>query len=253
MALVTGAGGGIGSGVARALSLSGAIVVVADVDEAAAKVTSDQLLDSGGSSKSFGLDVSDAGAVERVVSTVESDVGPIDILVNVAGIGGTGHSAVEMEVDEWDRTFAVNARGVFLCSTVTARAMVSRRRGNIVTVASNTAQVLRMNQAAYASSKAASNYFTKALGLELAKFNIRCNVVNPGVTNSPMATVHWSDPRRREAQLTGDLDRFRVGIALGKLAEVEDIANAVVFLVSDQASHITTADLLVDGGSTLVV
>jgi 2,3-dihydro-2,3-dihydroxybenzoate dehydrogenase len=170
--------------------------------------------------------------------------------VNVAGVL-SAKSIIETSDDEWDRVFAVNTAGVFHVSRALARHMMPRRKGSIVTVASNAAGIPRQNMAAYAASKAASTMFTRCLGLELAPYGIRCNIVAPGSTLTPMQTGMWADPSGEERVIEGSLPAFKTGIPLGKLATPDDIANSVVFLLSDRAGHITMADLYVDGGATL--
>lgn len=131
--------------------------------------------------------------------------------------------------------------------------MKERRAGTIVTVSSNAAFVPRVGMAAYASSKAAATAFTKCLGLELAEFGIRCNVVSPGSTDTPMLRGMWKTDSDRSVTIDGSLGSYRAGIPLGKLARPEDVADAVAFLVSDRAGHITMHDMCVDGGATLGV
>src|SRR5690606_27134218 len=117
--------------------------------------------------------------------------------------------------------------------------------GALVTVGSNAAGVPRQRMSAYAASKAATHMYMRCLGLELAPLGIRCNIVAPGSTLTPMQTGMWTDPASGEQQvLRGSLESFRTGIPLGKLAKPEDVANAVVFLLSDEASHITMASLM---------
>jgi 2,3-dihydro-2,3-dihydroxybenzoate dehydrogenase len=129
---------------------------------------------------------------------------------------------------------------------------VPRRRGSIVTVSSNAAGVPRAGMAAYGASKAAATMYTKALGLELAEFGIRANVVAPGTTRTPMlAPLGAGVDEVAAAAVVGDPLRFKVGIPLGRVAEPDDIASAVAFLASDAARHITLAELYVDGGATL--
>lgn len=241
IALVTGAAGGIGAAVVRALRDSGAVVVASDrVAPSSAH----------GGEHSFVLDVTDATAVDALVAHVEADLGPIDIAVNVAGVLSTA-PVLELTTDEWRRTFAVNTDGVFHVSQALARVMAPRRRGAMVTVGSNAAGVPRQNMAAYAASKAAAAMFVRCLGLELAPLGIRCNIVAPGSTRTPMQTGMWTDTGGEARTIAGTLETFKSGIPLGKLAEPGDIANAVMFLLSDQAGHIALSDLYVDGGATL--
>ncbi|ADO71388.1 2,3-dihydro-2,3-dihydroxybenzoate dehydrogenase [Stigmatella aurantiaca] len=251
VALVTGAAQGIGAAVVRALAGSGPVAALDTQAEKLSALATD-LGQGRGRVVPYRADVRDSAAVEAVVEQVERELGPIGILVNVAGVLRTG-AAVEFSDADWETTFAVNTQGVFHVSRAVARRMVPRKAGVIVTVASNASGTPRMQMAAYAASKAASAMFTKCLGLELAPHNIRCNVVSPGSTDTPMQRALWTDERGGDAAITGSLETFRVGIPLRRLATPADIADAVVFLTSDQARHITMHDLCVDGGATLGV
>jgi 2,3-dihydro-2,3-dihydroxybenzoate dehydrogenase len=180
----------------------------------------------------------------------ERRLGRVEFLVNAAGVLRLGDVA-EYHPDDWGETFAVNATGVFLMSQAVVRRMVPRRRGAIVTVASNAASTPRTGMAAYAASKAAASMFTKSLGLEVAQYGIRCNVVSPGSTDTPMLSSMWTDASGPWSTIAGRPEEFRVGIPLGKLGLPADVANAVGFLLSDRASHITLHCLTVDGGAGL--
>ncbi|SDI08060.1 2,3-dihydro-2,3-dihydroxybenzoate dehydrogenase [Sinosporangium album] len=237
VALVTGAGRGIGAAVARTLSQAGAAVAGLDL--------SPEAHGPGSPAVCHRADVSDPAEVERVVDGVERELGPIDILVNVAGVFRTG-PVTDLTDEDWASVFAVNTAGVFHTCRAVAKGMIARRSGAIVTVASNAGGVPRMGMAAYAASKAAAVMFTRCLGLELAEHGIRCNVVSPGSTRTAMqATL---DPH---SVLDGDLASYRNGIPLRRIADPADIADVVLFLVSDRARHITMQDLYVDGGAAL--
>ena len=252
VALVTGAAGGIGTAVVRALAERGVIVAAVDRQRDHLEAVSAELRDEGLTVHSFPADVSDGTAVGLLVSEVEDRLGPIRLLVNGAGVLRPGE-ATSIGEQDWIDTFAVNTTGVFMVSRVVAGRMIPRRHGSIVTIASNAASTPRVRMAAYAASKAAASMFTKSLGLELAHYGIRCNVVAPGSTETPMLEALWREGGGRDATLAGDAKAFRVGIPLGKLAQASDIAHAVVFLLSEQADHITMQDLTVDGGATLGV
>ncbi|NEW06378.1 2,3-dihydro-2,3-dihydroxybenzoate dehydrogenase [Paenibacillus sp. SYP-B3998] len=252
VALITGAAQGIGEAVARSLAELGAFVAVVDKHAEGVEHLVSELRANGYSAAAFPADVSDSAAVDDAVDRIERDLGPIEILVNVAGILRMG-SIETLSNDDWALTFAVNTTGVFYVSRSVIKRMVPRKSGAVVTVGSNAAGVPRMNMSAYAASKAASTQFTKCLGLENAQHNIRCNVVSPGSTDTAMQRLLWSDEHGAEAVIAGSLDTYRVGIPLKKIAAPSAIADAVVFLVSDQAKHITMHDLCVDGGATLGV
>ena len=251
VALVTGAAQGIGAAVARVLA-EGASIAALDLQEARLATLVAELRERGGRAAAFHADVSDSTSVEQAIEAVEQQLGPIDILVNVAGVLRVA-PAVSLTDEQWSSTFAVNTLGVFQVCRAVARRMVPRRSGAIVTVSSNAAGVPRMGMAAYCASKAASTMFTRCLGLELAQHNIRCNVVSPGSTDTPMQRALWADDQGAQAVIAGSPEAFRLGIPLRKLATPEDVAEAVAFLVSDQARHITMHDLYVDGGATLGV
>lgn len=251
VAVVTGAAGGIGQVVARRAAELGATVACLDHDAAALEVTVRDLVRTGLAAVAIACDVTDARQVEAAVDTVESTVGPVELLVNVAGVLRAG-PLLGCSDRDWEQTFAVNTTGVFHCLRAAGRRMAARRRGAIVTVTSNSARVPRMNMAAYGASKAASGYLTRALGLELAALGIRCNVVNPGSTDSPMLRVLWSaGGGSSTGTLDGEPAAYRVGVPLRKLATPDDIADAVCFLLSDRADHITMQELTVDGGAAL--
>ncbi|HEY0061770.1 MAG TPA: 2,3-dihydro-2,3-dihydroxybenzoate dehydrogenase [Telluria sp.] len=240
VAIVSGAAQGIGAAVARALAQRGASVAGLDIKG----VQADDI------ALGLAVDVADSVAVDKAVDQIEAELGPVSVLVSVAGILLPG-PALTMTDADWDRTFSVNAGGVFRLSRAVASRMVPRRQGAIVTVASNASSVPRQQMAAYAASKAASTQFTRCLGLELAQFGIRCNVVSPGSTDTDMQRQLWTSLDGERAAIEGTPASYRVGIPLGRIASAQDIADAVCFLVSDSARHITMHDLRVDGGATL--
>ncbi|UQA96950.1 2,3-dihydro-2,3-dihydroxybenzoate dehydrogenase [Streptomyces halobius] len=249
-ALVTGAGRGIGEAVARLLAERGAQVVAVDRDADGIAALEASPPAGAGRITVRTVDITDRVAVDALVDEAERTVGPLDILVNVAGVLRPG-PVVELTDQDWADTFAVNTTGVFQLCRAAARGMSARRTGSIVTVGSNAAGVPRAGLAAYAASKAAATLFTKCLGLELARSGVRCNVVSPGSTDTPIQRQLWTGPDSRDRVVDGDLASYRVGIPLGRLAEPVDIAEAVGFLVSDRARHITMHDLYVDGGAAL--
>ncbi|MFC4158688.1 2,3-dihydro-2,3-dihydroxybenzoate dehydrogenase [Chitinimonas lacunae] len=250
VALVTGAAQGIGAAVARMLAGRGAKVALLDRQADAVEAVAASLRVDGRRALGFGVDVTDAERVRQMIDVVEQELGPIDVLANVAAILRMGR-ILELSDADWDDTFSVNVRGVFNVSRAVANRMVQRRSGAIVTVASNAADVPRMKMAAYAASKAASAHFTRCLGLELAEYGIRCNVVSPGSTDTAMQRQLWTGPESEQAVIRGSLDDHRLGIPTGRMASPEDIAEAVCFLASDRARQITMHDLRVDGGATL--
>lgn len=261
VAMVTGAGQGIGAAVTRALVAAGAVVAAVDRNPGPLAELADGLSGKPGEPGApatagpvhpYLLDVSDPAAVESTVDLIEGQLGPLTILVNVAGILRVA-PAVELTDQDWADTFAVNTTGVFHTCRSVGRRMAGRGTGAIVTVGSNAAGVPRTGMAAYAASKAAATMFTRCLGLELGRSGVRCNIVSPGSTDTEMQRALWQDDATAAEQrvIDGDPASYRVGIPLGRIAQPADIAEAVAFLVSDRARHITMHDLYVDGGATL--
>ncbi|MHC0433260.1 2,3-dihydro-2,3-dihydroxybenzoate dehydrogenase [Streptomyces sp. O3] len=250
VALVTGAAGGIGEAVARELASRGAVVAALDRDEGQLLENVGKLTADGLDVTAFVTDVTDSDQVEKTVIRVEEQLGPVEMLVNAAGVLRLGEVVSYAEAD-WRVTFDVNVNGVFYLSRAVVGRMVSRTRGAVVTVASNAAATPRADMAAYAASKAAATMFTKSLGLEVARHGVRCNVVAPGSTDTPMLRSMWSDESSARGTIEGDPGTYRVGIPTGRLALPTDVAAAVAFLLSDEAKQITLHVLTVDGGASL--
>ncbi|WP_406504900.1 2,3-dihydro-2,3-dihydroxybenzoate dehydrogenase [Streptomyces sp. NBC_00212] len=252
LALVTGAAGGIGAAVTRLLAERQLKVAAVDLEGSSIEETVAKMRADGLDVTAFTADVTSSPAVELLVQQVEDELGPIEQLVNAAGVLRQG-AAHTLSDEDWAATFAVNTTGVFHTSRTVVNRMIPRGRGAVVTVASNAAGTARAGMAAYAASKAAATAFTKCLGLEVSAHGIRCNVVAPGSTDTPMLRgMHAADSAAKKS-IAGDPAAFRAGIPLGKVATPHDIAEAVAFLLSDAAGHITMHELTVDGGATLGV
>lgn len=248
LAVVTGAAQGIGAAVVQQLLAQGARVALLDRNQAQLEAFYRTL--NPDVCSIYVVDIADAQAIEQCIEQVEKTQGAIALLANVAGILHLS-SLLEGSVEHWLDTFAVNTHGVFYVSRAVGRRMCARGEGAIVTVASNASNTPRLNMGAYAASKAASTQLTQCLGLELAGFGIRCNVVSPGSTETDMQRQLWHSPQAKDVVLQGSLEQFRLGIPLQRIAQPEDVAQAVCFLLSDEAKHITMHDLRVDGGATI--
>ncbi|MBD2795223.1 SDR family NAD(P)-dependent oxidoreductase [Xenorhabdus sp. 18] len=251
IAVITGACGGIGEAVARLLAKEGISLALLDNKSQALESLVVELKDEYTQTiMGFTVDVADAQCVEKAFATLSCQLGPVGYLVNGAGV--LCHSFVtETSLQDWEKTFAVNATGVFNVSRHAANVMMKQRKGSIVTIASNAARVPRATMAAYCASKAAAQAFTYALGLEVAPYGIRCNVVAPGSTDTPMLRGMWQNERDRQNTLNGNLQQFRIGIPLNKIATVKEIATAVCFYLCEESGQTTLSTLLVDGGAAL--
>lgn len=237
VALVTGAKQGIGRAVADKLLALGTQVIEWDINWP-------QLTENRQE-----VDIADEKRVASSVCPIVNRFGKIDYLVNAAGVLHTG-SLLEMPFEQWQHTFNVNTFGAMHVCRYVARAMRMSGGGSIVAVCSNAAKTPRIDMGAYAASKAATTQFIKCLGLELAEFGIRCNVVAPGSTDTPMQRALWQDENGESNTIKGNQQTFRTGIPLRRIAQPEDIANTIVYLLSDSARHITLETITVDGGAT---
>jgi 2,3-dihydro-2,3-dihydroxybenzoate dehydrogenase len=249
-ALVTGAAGGIGLAVCRRLADAGAPVALLDRDAGATEAAAEELRAGGASAVAVPADVTDAGAVDKAVAAAEDALGPLETLVNVAGVLHVA-PVTEMDDADWRHCLEVNATGVMhACRAVGAR-LAERGRGSVVTVASNAAGVPRTGMAAYAASKAAAVAVTRCLGLELAGRGVRANVVCPGSTDTGMLDAMGDLPADHDALVRGSAETFKLGIPLGRIADPGDVAEVVAFLASGAARHVTLQTVYVDGGASL--
>jgi len=248
---ITGGGTGIGRACALAYGREGAAVAVTDVDPEAAARVADELSAAGCPGASWGLDVTDASAIEPIVIGVEERFGPLDVWHNNAGVSSMNRF-VDLTEEEWDRNLNVNAKGTFLCSRVFARYLIARGRpGRII----NTASMAGKKGAApflahYVASKFAVVGLTQAIALELAPHGILVNSINPGYVATAMQEreVAW------EAHLRGvdeeEVRRLYVAdTPLGRLETPEDVAAVAVFLASDDARFMTGESINVNGGA----
>ena len=229
-ALVTGAGSGIGEAVARALHAEGASVVLADRAGDRVEALAEEL---GGDADPVELDVRDEAAVAAAT-------GELDLLANVAGIGSTTN-APETPLEVWEDVFAVNARGSFLCCKHAIPGMVAAGGGAIVNMASVAALVGLPNRVAYSASKGAVIALTRALAVDHVSDGVRVNAVCPGTVDSP-----WV--RRLVDEVGESLDALRARQPMGRLGTPPEIADAVLYLLSDQAAFVTGTALVIDGG-----
>jgi NAD(P)-dependent dehydrogenase (short-subunit alcohol dehydrogenase family) len=239
VAVVTGAGSGIGRATALLLAREGAVVLAADIDGPAARATAD--LGDGGLI-AHETDVSDDAAVQRMFAHCRKELGPVAVLANIAGIGSTT-TAPETPLEVWEEVFAVNARGTFLCCKHGIPQMASGGGGSIVNMGSVAGLVGLRNRAAYCASKGAVVALTRALAIDHTADRIRVNCICPGTVDSP-----WV--RRLVDEAGESLDALVARQPMGRLGTPEEIAAAVVYLASDAAAFITGSALVIDGGLT---
>ena len=238
IAIVTGAGRGIGHAIAVRLASEGARVACVSRSKENAKRTADELSAAGaGSAKAYAVDVADHAAVQKAGAQILEDFGKVDILVNNAGITRDGLS-MRMSIEDWDTVINTNLRGAFNFVQAVQRAMIKQRSGRIINISSVIGLIGNAGQTNYAASKAGLIGFTKSLARELASRNIIVNAIAPGFITTDM-TAGLSDEIKKTIQAQ---------IPLGKTGTPEDIANAVAFLASVEASYITGQVLCVDGG-----
>ena len=236
--VVTGAGGGIGQVISGTLASRGARVAALDVDESAASAVAERL---GGDALAVGADVTDEASVRVAVDHVSAALGPVDVLVNNAGIGSSP-TILEISRAEWERTLEVNLTSMFVCTQAVLPSMVERRTGAFVNIASLAGKRGGgiLGKVAYATAKAGVLGFTKCVARETAQYGVRANSVAPGAINAGMATILGEDEELGS--------RVRATIPLGRLGTAEDVAGAVAFLASDDASYVTGETIVVDGG-----
>jgi 3-oxoacyl-[acyl-carrier protein] reductase len=244
VAVVTGGGSGIGAAAAVAFAREGARVIVADVNEAGAKATVEQIEKAGGQGLAVRADVTQAADHQTMVERAMTTWGRLDVYFANAGISQWKSYVEEVEEAIFDRIFAVNVKGVWLAAKYALPVMKARRQGVFLVNASTAAIRPRPGSQTYAASKGAVVTLTKALALEAAPHGVRVVALAPVATHTPMLSPFINKPEVDAEALARYVDT----IPLGRLAEPEDIAAAVVFLASDDAAMITGTCVEIDGG-----
>jgi 2,3-dihydro-2,3-dihydroxybenzoate dehydrogenase len=249
-AIVTGATQGIGKAIALGLLADGQRVIA--IGRSAGKLAA--LAQEAGEAATRlvtePLDIADTARFQTCLGRWIADFGGIDHLVNAAGVLEAGR-LLDTPPESLHRVTETNFLATLNLTLPVARHMADRRRGSIVTIGSNSATTPRVGLGVYPATKAAIVHAMKCLGLDLAEFGVRCNIVSPGSTNTEMLRQTQSATTGMDGLLNGDPKTWRLGIPLRRLAEVGDIAELVLFLLSDRARHITMENIVIDGGATL--
>lgn len=247
VAIVTGGARGIGKGISGALAAQGAKVVIADLILEEAEKNVVEIERGGGTSMAVQTDITDLEQVKAMVTRVRETYGPVDILVNNAGWDRI-ELFMKTTPDFWDKIIAINYRGVLNCIYSVVEDMMSRNSGKIISIGSDAGRVGSMGEAVYAGAKGAIIAFSKSLARELARYKINVNVICPGPTPTPMVEEMMEEGEFAR-KILSSIDKI---VPLKRMGTPEDIANAVVFLASDEAAFITGQVLSVSGGLSMV-
>ncbi len=253
IALVSGAASGIGRATALLLAQEGGHILVTDKDEIGTNRVAEEISRSGGEARAMALDVTRDGDWQAAVATAAGVWGHLDILVACAGVS-FAKPTTETTMEEWRGVMGVNLDGVFLGIKHVGRTMRADRGGSIVVVSSTAGLKAFPGASAYVASKAALRLLAKAAALEFAQGTprVRVNTVLPGGVKTPMWRTmdFWVELMREHGGEEAAWEQFAKGVPLGRFAEPEEIARVILFLASDEASYITGAELVVDGGAT---
>ncbi|MEK7353622.1 MAG: SDR family NAD(P)-dependent oxidoreductase [Chloroflexota bacterium] len=240
VALITGAGSGIGQAIALLFAREGADIAVNDIDLPSAEKTAGAVKQIGRKAIAVKADVADTDEVNSMVDRVVRELGGVHILVNNAGIPVHGSLLEAQTPENWDRVVAVILRGTYLCSRRVGQWMVSQKNGRIVNISSVAGTRASPSLTSYGAAKAGVINLTRSLAVDWGKYNINVNCIAPGIINTPLTQrtiASWSTP-----------EQINERIPLGYMAEAEEVAKAALFLVSDDARYLTGVTLPVDGG-----
>ena len=242
-AIITGGARGIGAAITQRLAGEGAMVAILDIQPEPAQAVADNISAQGGKAISVKVDITDSQDVKRAVKEVEDKLGRVDILVNNAGWDKVV-PFTELAEELWDRIIAINLRGPITVTRAVLDGMIARNYGKIVNIASDAGRVGSSGESVYSACKGGIIAFTKTLARELLRYNILINCVSPGPTDTPLlAEIGAENPKLHEA--------LQRALPMRRLGKPDEVATAVAFLASDEASYITGQTLSVSGGLTM--
>lgn len=247
VALISGAGSGIGRATAQLFAAEGAAVAVLDLRAEAADETVAKIVADGGRAVSLVANVASADEVEAAVATAVSALGRLDVVYNNAGVDSKG-SVADATEDDWDRAFAVNAKGTFLVSRAAVPHLIEAGGGSIINQGSVAALVGVPNFAAYCAAKGAVVALTRSMAVDLAQHQIRVNVICPGTVFTPLMEPMLM--ARGDGDLQAGLAKTLLKYPIGRLGTPEDIARVALFLACDDAAFLTGSTVTADGGMT---
>lgn len=246
IAIVTGAGSGIGRAGALMMGGEGAVVIIADRDAAAGEAAAGAIMAAGGQAEAIATDVADDAQIERLIGTTLDNHGRIDILHNHAGIQ-VGGTLTEVASEGMDSSWRINVRAHFLAAKLAMPAMIAQGGGVIVNTASNSGVFFDREMIAYATSKHAVVAMTRQMSIDYAKYNVRVNALCPGWVDTPFNDPFIAQMGGREA-----IEAYvRTKIPMQRWATAQEIAEAILFLVSDRSSFMTGQALVIDGGESI--
>lgn len=257
VAVVTGAGGGIGKDIASMLSKEGAVVMMADLNAESAEQAMAEIKTAGAKVSSVKVDATDEASVEKMIETCLSDFGRLDILVNNAGGGTAPEPVVKLSAEDWDRTIAVNLRSAFLCSRAAAGPMIEQKQGRIISIASISGKMGESLMGPYCAGKFGVIGLMQVMAKELARYGITVNSVCPGYVWTPGWDGLARDMGEKFSALSGQSPeeifekRVMEKVPLGRPQTGEDIAALVAFLASEKARNITGQAINVCGGAIM--
>ncbi len=242
VAVVTGGNRGIGRAIANGFADAGATVVIAARNEEKSAQAVKEITAAGGKAVAFTVDVSDRAQIEKTVKSIEEKVGPIEVLVNNAGIGFHA-DALTLEDSEWKRLFDINLEGVWKMCQIVGREMTKRNKGSIINIGSMSGIIVNRPQwhSPYGISKAAVHHLTRSLAAEWSKYNVRVNAIAPGYIKTEIASTEYEDYRHY----------WKDEVPMKRYGSTDEIAPAALYLASDASTFTTGSVMVVDGGYTL--